>query len=170
MNKKYRYIIVGQGIAGTVLSQTLLAEGESVLLIDEGLEHATSVIAAGLYNPVVFKRLVKSWMADELIPYMDAFYTAAEQLLNEHFYHKKKIVKLFADTAEKEFWIKKSQEAVGKYISKPTAAVFLNALVESPFGSAEVTQAGSLDMRRFLEVFRNYFLKQSCLLEEKFDF
>ncbi|HRG39643.1 MAG TPA: FAD-binding protein, partial [Bacteroidia bacterium] len=74
MNKSYNYIIVGQGIAGTVLAQTLLKEGKTVLLIDEGLEHATSAIAAGLYNPVVFKRLVKSWVADDLIPFMDTFY------------------------------------------------------------------------------------------------
>ncbi len=170
MNKKYTYIIVGQGIAGTVLSQTLLTEGKSVLLIDEGMEQSTSAIAAGLYNPVVFKRLVKSWMADALIPCMDVFYVTAEQLLKERFYHKKQIVKLFADVAEKEFWIKKSQEEVGSYLSVPTTTGFLNELVETPFGSAEVAQAGSLDMRRFLEAFRNYFLQQDCLLEEKFDF
>jgi glycine oxidase len=168
MNKKYNYIIVGQGIAGTVLAHTLLAEGKSVLIIDEGAEHSTSAIAAGLYNPVVFKRLVKSWLADELIPFMDVFYKDAEQLLGEQFYFKKQIVKLFADEAEKVFWLKKSQEEVGSYLSKTIDPHFLNELIDNPYGSAEVMSAGNLDTRIFLNAFRNYFTQKGCLLPDKF--
>lgn len=170
MNKNYNYIIVGQGVAGTVLGQTLLKEGKTVLLIDEGLEHATSTIAAGLYNPVVFKRLVKSWMADELIPYMDAFYVEAEKLLKEQFYYKKQIVKLFADNAEKEFWLKKSSEEVGAYLGQPTDLDYLKDDIENPFGAAEVKAAGNLDMATFLKSFRAHFSKNECLLQQKFEY
>jgi glycine oxidase len=169
MNKRYDYIIIGQGIAGTVMAHTLLTEGKSVLIIDEGMENSTSAIAAGLYNPVVFKRLVKSWMADELIPYMDAFYTDAEQLLGQQFYYKKQIVKLFADVAEKEFWLKKAEEEVGFYLSKAIDNHFLNELIENPHGAAEVKSAGNLDTGVFLKAFRNRFIRQGCLLQEKFD-
>lgn len=170
MNKSYNYIIVGQGIAGTVLAQTLLKEGKTVLLIDEGLEHATSAIAAGLYNPVVFKRLVKSWMADDLIPFMDTFYQEAEKLLKEQFYYKKQIVKLFADQTEKEFWLKKSSEEVGVYLSQTIDLDYLNDCVENPYGAAEVTAAGNLDMFAFLKSFRTHFLKNECLLQQKFEY
>jgi len=170
MNKSYNYIIVGQGIAGTVLGLTLLKEGKSVLLIDEGLEHATSTIAAGLYNPVVFKRLVKSWMADELIPFMDTFYTEAEQLVQEQFYHKKQIVKLFADAAEREFWLKKSNEEVGNYLNQPVDLDFLGDCIENPYGAAEVKAAGNLNMAVFLKAFRSYFAQKECLLEKKFEY
>ena len=79
------YIIVGQGIAGTVLAQTLLKQGKSVIIIDKKELSKASKIAAGLYNPVVFKRLVKSWMADDLVPFMDTFYTDAEKEIKENF-------------------------------------------------------------------------------------
>jgi glycine oxidase len=170
MNKKFNYIIVGQGLAGTVLAHTLLKEGKSVLIIDEGMEHAASAIAAGLYNPVVFKRLVKSWLADELIPCMDVFYKDAEQLLNKQFYFKKQIVKLFADEAEKAFWLKKAQEEVGSYLSKTTEPYFLNEWIDNPYGSAEVTAAGNLDTRIFLNAFRNYFIQKDCILQDKFEY
>jgi glycine oxidase len=170
MNKKYNYIIVGQGIAGTVLAYTLLTEGKSVLIIDEGLEHASSVVAAGLYNPVVFKRLVKSWMADKLIPYMDAFYANAEQVIGQTFYHKKQIVKLFVDKAEQTFWLKKTQEEVGIYLSPNIDNDFLSDLIENPYGAAEVKSAGNLDTGIFLNAFRDYFIKKNCLLQEKFDY
>src|SRR6476646_6863359 len=100
MEEHVDYIIVGQGIAGTVLAHTFLQKGLKVFIIDTPELSQASKVAAGLYNPVVFKRLVKSWMADELIQSMDKFYGAAEQLLNTRFYNKKKIVKLFAEENE----------------------------------------------------------------------
>lgn len=170
MNKRFNYILVGQGIAGTVLAHTLLNEGKTVLIIDEGLERSASTIAAGLYNPVVFKRLVKSWMVDELIPFMDTFYTEAEQQLEQQFYYKKQIIKLFADPAEKEFWLKKADGEVGSYLSKTIQDHFLNELIENPFGAAEVKSAGNLDTSLFLKASHDYFLKKNCLRKEKFNY
>ncbi len=164
------YIIVGQGLAGTMLAQTFIKQGKTVLVIDEpGLSKA-SKIAAGLYNPVVFKRLVKSWMADELIAFMDDFYFGSEKLLGTNFYFKKQIVRLFAEEQEKTLWLKKTNEDVGKYLSKTIEDDFLSDLIYNPLGSAEVIDAGNLDTRLFLDAFRNYFREQNNLLEEKFDY
>ena len=167
--KQIKYIVVGQGLAGTILAQTLLQEGNSVLIIDDLSLSKASRIAAGLYNPVVFKRLVKSWMADELIPAMDEFYKASEKLLNIKCYYKKQIVKIFSDENEKEFWLKKSEE-VGNYLSKTIDVEFLKDIIDNSFGVSEVVNAGNLDTTTFLAAFRNYFKKNECLLEEKFDY
>ena len=71
---EYDFLIVGQGIAGTVLTHTLLEQGKRILVIDEGNPSSCSKVAAGLYNPIVFKRLTKSWMIDELSPVAENFY------------------------------------------------------------------------------------------------
>lgn len=172
LNTHVNYIIVGQGLAGTILAQTLIKEGKSILIIDEqGLSNA-SKIAAGLYNPVVFKRLVKSWMADELISCMKDFYADAEQLLNEKFYFKKQIVKFFSEEQQKVLWLKKSNEDVGKYLSKTIQDNFLEDIIHnSPTGeSSEVMDAGNLDTALFLNAFRNYFRINDQLLEQKFEY
>jgi glycine oxidase len=170
LNTSVDYIIVGQGLAGTVLAQTFLKHNKSVIIIDEpGLSNA-SRIAAGLYNPLVFKRLVKSWLADELVPFMDVFYTDAEQLLNEKFYFKKQIVKLFAEEQEKILWLKKTNEEVGKYLSKTIQDNFLIDVIHNPIGSSEVLSAGNLSSASFLSSFRNYFKQHHQLLEEKFEY
>jgi glycine/D-amino acid oxidase-like deaminating enzyme len=167
---KKDYIIVGQGLAGTVLALTLMKEGRSVMVIDDLPQSSASKIAAGLYNPVVFKRLVKSWMADDLIPFMDEFYEEAEKLLNTEFYNKKKIVKLFADENEKEFWLKKANEEVGKYLSKDIHANFLEGIVNAPLGASEVIHAGNLNTGLFLNSCREYFKTNDALIAEKFDY
>ncbi|MGQ0827722.1 MAG: NAD(P)/FAD-dependent oxidoreductase [Bacteroidota bacterium] len=167
--KKVNYIVVGQGIAGTVLAQTLLKHGKSVVVIDDQRLSKASRIAAGLYNPVVFKRLVKSWMADELIPFMDVFYTEAEQLLNTKFYFAQQIVKPFAEEQEKVLWLKKINEDVGKYLGKEILTDFLTNEIHNPLGACEIIKAGNLDTSLFLGSFRNYFKKNNYLLEEKFE-
>jgi glycine/D-amino acid oxidase-like deaminating enzyme len=168
--KEVDYIIVGQGLAGTILAQTLLKKGKSVIIVDDENLSQASKVAAGLYNPVVFKRLVKSWKADELIPFMDQFYAESERLLNVKFYHKKQIVKLFAEENEKDFWLKKSHEEIGKYMGKTIYDNFLENIVNSPLGAAEVIHAGNLDTVKFLNAFRAYFKKSGILLEEKLDY
>ena len=103
------YIIVGQGLAGTTLCQTLLKQEKSVIIIDKRDLSQASRIAAGLYNPVVFKRLVKSWMADELVSFMDAFYTDAEQLLNTTFIIKNRLFGSFLKSRKKNYGSKKQK-------------------------------------------------------------
>ena len=168
--KTTKYIIVGQGIAGTVLAQTLLNEGCSVIIIDEPSLSSASKIAAGLYNPVVFKRLVKSWLADDLLPFMDQFYPEAEQLLGKRFYFKKQILKPFAEEQEKVLWLKKCKEDIGKYLGKIIYDDYLDDIIYNPLGASEIIDAGNLDTVLFLNSFREYFKKKDLLIEEKFEY
>lgn len=170
MNKEFNYIIVGQGLAGTVLAQTLLNNHKSVLIIDDSSLSKASRVAAGLYNPIVFKRLVKSWMVDDLLPVMNKFYSDAEQLLNAQFYFNRKIVKPFAEKQERTLWQKKTNEEVGRYLSKEIKDDFLNDIIYNSLGVSEVLYGGNLNIELFLDLFRSYFSKHKLLLEEKLDY
>ena len=55
--KEVDYIIVGQGLAGSCLAQSLLHEKQSIVVIASGTKTASSNVAAGLYNPVTGKKL-----------------------------------------------------------------------------------------------------------------
>jgi glycine oxidase len=167
----YDYLIVGQGIAGTVLTHTLIKQGKKVLVIDEWDHSASSKVAAGLYNPIVFKRLTKSWMIDELLPAAENFYIELEQVLGEQFFYKKKIVKLFAEKNEKDFWLKKAKEAGLKmYLSETAEENFYPDAINSTNGAAIVKQAGNVDVKKMLILFRTHLKKQNALLEEKFSY
>lgn len=63
-----RFLIVGQGIAGSVLAWTLLQRGAKVQLADPKLRSSSSRVAAGIINPVTGKRFVKSWNFDLFYP------------------------------------------------------------------------------------------------------
>lgn len=170
MSKKTDYIIVGQGLAGSILALTLLKKGKSVIVIDNGKPNSASKIAAGLYNPVVFKRLVKSWLADDLLPYMNAFYPELEKLLGAEFYFSKRILKPFAEEQEKILWLKKTEEGVGNYLNETIYTEDLNSIVYNPLGISEVKHAGNLDTLIFLNACKEYLKKENYFVEEQFDY
>jgi nucleoside-diphosphate-sugar epimerase len=60
------YLIVGQGIAGTNLTFTLLERGNSVTIADNPQEFSSSKVAAGLFNPITGRKMSKTWLADSL--------------------------------------------------------------------------------------------------------
>lgn len=74
---KVDVLIVGQGICGTFLSRELDRVGLSYIVIDEVQPHTASRAAAGLINPVTGRRFVKTWMIDELLPFMRKVYDGA---------------------------------------------------------------------------------------------
>ncbi len=78
---EFDFIIVGQGIAGSVLSVSLMKEGYTVCVINNSDLSSCSSVAAGIWNPVVFKRLTKSWLADEVVPELNSFYSYAENII-----------------------------------------------------------------------------------------
>jgi glycine/D-amino acid oxidase-like deaminating enzyme len=70
------YLIIGQGLCGTLLSRDLLREGATVSLIDNHNPNAASMVAGGIINPVTGKRMVRSWMIEELLPFAQKTYDA----------------------------------------------------------------------------------------------
>ena len=58
--KKVDVIVVGQGIAGTILTHDLIEAQQSVAVIDVNLKASATRVAAGLINPVGMKRCIPS--------------------------------------------------------------------------------------------------------------
>ena len=79
--KSAEVLIVGQGLAGTVLGWSLTRAGIEWRMIDAGHERAASRVAAGIINPVTGQRWVKTWRIEELWPETRTAYLSIEQEL-----------------------------------------------------------------------------------------
>ena len=79
-------LIVGQGLAGTWLSWWLHQAGVSFHVIDKPDRDGASMRAAGLINPVTGRRMVTTWMIDELMPFAFHSYGEMGNFLDEYFY------------------------------------------------------------------------------------
>ena len=65
---KYDYLILGQGLAGSLLGWNLMRQGCRVMLLDDAHDSSSSMVAAGLINPLAGWRLVlpeevDAWLA-----------------------------------------------------------------------------------------------------------
>jgi 2-polyprenyl-6-methoxyphenol hydroxylase-like FAD-dependent oxidoreductase len=78
--------IAGQGICGTLLSWFLAQHDIDVSVYDAGIDTSATMAASGIINPITGKRLVKTWMADELIPAAVQAYTDIGAALGQIIY------------------------------------------------------------------------------------
>ena len=164
------YIIVGQGLAGTLLAHDLLEKGHSVYIIDKPMVASASKVAAGLINPVGMKRCIPSWKADVFLPFAFKRYQSLEKKLQTSFFTQMPIYRLFANTANRKEWqIKYSNEGMDQYITDFEDATSQSFLKDKD-GGATVSPAAFLDTVAFLRSSRDYFLQQKCLVEELFNF
>jgi|SRR5579863_261974 len=88
-------LVVGQGLAGTWLSWWLYRAGISFRLIDKPDQGGASKRAAGLVNPVTGRRMVTTWMIDELIPFAFDSYGELGSFLNDSFIQEVSLIDLF---------------------------------------------------------------------------
>ena len=165
---KTDYLIIGQGIAGSCLAYELIKADKKVLVIDNHHRNSSSKIAAGIFNPLVFKRLTKSWLADELRPFLNEFYPELEAFLGVKFYHKKEILRVFSSVEEQNNWSAKS-EAMPQFLSDEIL-VDVDGRISAPFGAGKVKNSGHVEVCKLLDAFRRWLTKNDLLLEEKFEF
>lgn len=142
-----------------------------MLCVDNNWEKNSSLIAAGMYNPIVFKRITKSWKADELVPYLNDFYPELEKHLNASFDTKIDILRIFKNWEQQNDFIAKTEdENYSQFIHSENTETLNRNKVENAFGYGTVTQSGWINTKLMLSKYRNFLEKKALILNEKFDF
>src|SRR4051812_5465969 len=90
-----RYLIVGQGISGTMLSWFLSKAGQSCVVIDEARTDSASRVASGVINPVTGRRIVETWMINGLMPFAESTYNSMAEEFGVSLIHQKDVVEFF---------------------------------------------------------------------------
>lgn len=160
------YAIIGQGLAGSVLAYFLLKEGQNIQIFDSPDIPSSSKVAAGIYNPVTGKRLVKTWLADKIFPFLEDFYPQLEQELNAKFFHPMPIFHPFPDAASQKFF--KSDHVHDDFFDFCNVAfetINHSEIVNSNLGGITMKHAGWVDLKVMLNAFRAYFLDRNVLIE-----
>lgn len=133
--------------------------------IDAPTEGASSAVAAGIFNPITGKRMVKTWMADTFFPYLHSFYSCAEKILGAKFFYPQPIYKIFDSVEEQNEWVARSaDEAYANYVEVLPADENLPHYIKSPYGMLHIKQGGRLDCIKFIEAVKSYCAKDGCLL------
>ena len=168
---RVEYLIVGAGIAGSVLADHLIKAGKSIFVIDDPNLSNSSRVAGGLYNPITGRQMVKTWNCDQLFDYLIPYYQQLEEQLGEKFLFDIPIYRPFFSIEEQNEWMAKSaEEAYEPYIGQIKSKPMLPDEVSNPHGGLLLNKSGYLDTEVFLTAFKAHLISISRFKEESFDF
>jgi glycine/D-amino acid oxidase-like deaminating enzyme len=165
----YDMMIVGQGICGTVLSSSLILQGQKVIVIDDANNKAASKIASGVINPVTGRRIVKTWQIDDVMPAAVRIYQALEKKLDTSIVKQCNIVNFHAsEQMQKAFADRIAEDPT--YLSTSPLSNAISAAFDAPFGHTVIDPCWLIDVGNLLHHWRQYLTEQHTLVEEVFDF
>ncbi|GAB6139945.1 FAD-binding oxidoreductase [Methylosoma difficile] len=162
------YLIVGQGLAGSLLAWQLLRRGCKVIIVDNGLENA-SQIAAGLINPITGMRFVKTTDIEQLLPAAISYYADLAAFFGQAFFIEKPMLRIFQSQQEAQNCQKRQQDsAYQAYLQaiKPDS----HRQLATPFGYVEQKQTGYLATLSLLNCLREFFIARGCYQQAEFDY
>jgi glycine/D-amino acid oxidase-like deaminating enzyme len=162
------FLLIGQGICGTFLSWSLQKAGYSFLVIDDNRPDAASKVAAGIINPVTGRRIVKTWMIDEVMPFAWQQYTELGKLLQITAIEQKDIIDFFPTPQMKLAFEKRYAEDT-QYLSLQNDAGSWRNFFNYDFGYGAITPCYLVNLPVLLPAYRRLLLNDNNLLEEQFD-
>jgi len=168
-SRNTEYLVVGQGLAGTMLAFELHRRGKDFVVVDAPSGEKASRVAAGIINPVVFRRLTKSWLVDNLFPVLKNTYRELEELLSCPLLHPLKIDKILGKE-EAPFWRSKAAENdLKSYIHPEPNDNFQKDGIVSPYGVGQVFNAFRVDLPLLIDRFREFLIQENRFIGKKLD-
>jgi len=163
------YLIVGQGLAGSLVAKHFIDKGLSVKVVSRyGLTNA-SLVAGGLYNPITGRKMVKTWNCDALFEYLTPFYSTMEYQLETKFLYEIPIYRPFLNIEAQNEWMgKSSDQSYTDYVEKIyTCSIYPE--LKDEFGGIMLKNSGYLDTKTFVESFGKHLIDQDLAIDEEFD-
>lgn len=165
-----KVLIVGGGLSGICLGHTFINKNIDFEIIDAGENHSSSV-AAGMINPMVFRKMVKTWRGDDLMPFLNVFYPDVEKRIGRQFFFPRKIRRAFSTADEKNYWDERlTDEEYKNYIHNFTDSEPCPDYLINTHGNAWVKSPGYVDAKIFMKANHDYLLANAQIRFETFDF
>lgn len=163
------YIIVGLGLAGISFAEELIQNNKSFVVFEDHSQ-TSSLVAGGVYNPVILKRFTPVWNAKEQLEVAMPFYASLEKRFGKKLDDKFPTRKVFKSIEDQNNWFIASD--------KPKLSEFMNPNIihekvlgiSGDFGFGEVYQTGRIDTHRLVSTYRNFLIEQDQLISKSFDY
>lgn len=162
------YLIVGQGLAGSAVAVQLLKRNKSVVVFDDPAANNSSRIAAGLFNPVTGKKMVRTWLADKLFPFVHDYYSEVEKLTGSSFFFPVPIYRPFLSVEEQNEWMARSADPVYAPFIKEILTRSSDKGLNDPFGGLLLKQSGWLDTMAYISSVGRFIRQSGMLIQEPF--
>ncbi len=166
----FKTLIIGGGLAGTLMAFRLWQNQKPFLLLDAQAGKLSSAVASGLINPVVVKHFGLSWMADKLVPEAVRMYQNLEAITSSKFFHNLKIFRSFHHPEDTSLWNRRRDEEANAHGFMEKAPSPPPPLTLSPWGGGVIQNAARVDVESFIEATRKFLMQKELLRSDSFDY
>jgi glycine oxidase len=163
------YIIVGSGLASIMFAEQLRTHQKSFVVISDRSQQA-SLVASGLYNPVVLKRFTAAWNAASHLETAIPKYISLEKLLGVKLDYVVPIHRVFNSVQEQNNWFLACDKPLLTPFLNPKLVDNKNNSVKAPFGFGEVNATGRIDTQKLIEVYRTFLSQMNQYISATFDY
>ncbi|MGJ8745504.1 NAD(P)/FAD-dependent oxidoreductase [Polaribacter sp.] len=159
---KVDYIIVGLGLAGLAFAEELIAAKKTFIVFEDDSQ-TSSLVAGGVYNPVILKRFTPVWNAKEQLSIALPFYEKLEKKFNTKFDEKFVTKKAFKSTEDQNNWF--------EALDKPKLIDYLDPTLDTKnypgvladFAFGNVHKTGRIDTKKLVESYRDYLENEKLI-------
>ena len=162
-----RIAVIGRGLAGALVAWKFFERGCAVEWWGNG-SHSASSVAAGMFNPVSFRRVLEVWNAPIHLAEMRSTMTALERALNLNgkLLFDVPVAKLFANDDYRLTWDARWDERhpVCQWAHRGEECAGLNlSSLQGPAGLGRVHASGWVDVPALLAALEKYFEAEGSL-------
>ena len=167
----FNYLIIGQGLAGTLLGHRLEKAGKTVCYLDHPQQTAASEVAAGIINPITGRRYVKSWRIDDLLPEARSLYAELETLLGIKLWYDLPLVRTLFNRSELNQWdVRSGDDSYQQYTEdNPDLGVF-SELTQPAFAYAGIRETARVDIAKLVSSYREKLTQEARFIATAFDY
>ncbi|MGB5320671.1 NAD(P)/FAD-dependent oxidoreductase [Lutimonas sp.] len=167
MDTSVDYIIVGLGLAGIAFAEELKRQGKTFVVYEDSSQ-TSSLVAGGMYNPVILKRFTAVWNAKEQLDIAIPFYLSLEKKLKASFDQPLDIYRTFKSIEEQNNWfISSDQPALQEYMHPELVKLEAKHVV-APYQAGRVMHTGRIRVKELVSAYREYLKNEDRLKEETF--
>lgn len=154
-----KFLVIGTGLAGITIAERIRNAGFELKVVSKTNQPSSTSIATGMYNPIVFRRLNKSWMIDDLLPVMHQFYNELSETLEINLDQKICFEKKIPN-----------EDYAGWWNNRLNNSEYTSYMAPIKYGFGPVLKAGIIDCTLLKSTYESYLEKESLLINELFDF
>ncbi len=166
---KVDYIIVGLGLAGIAFAEELIQAKKSFIVFEDNSQ-TSSLVAGGVYNPVILKRFTPVWNAKKQLEIAIPFYESLEEKLAVKLDYTFSTRKVFKNIEDQNNWHVASDKPLLSGYMNPEIIQEKRAAIHGEFGFGEVLQTGRIDTLALTKAYRNYLKKGKLIRFEAFKY
>ena len=164
--KKINTLVIGQGIAGSLVAHMLHRKKIPFLVIDPGSQNTASRIAAGMFTPLSGKRKTIQPLALQQIHFAIKIYKEIADLIGANIIQLANIYQVFNSAEEQAALQLKSLEPIYSAHILPISGALPG--IHQQNGACEITHSGWVNCELWMGLFRTWLKKNERLLEASF--